>query len=134
VTSGSATGKSKARNTSTVTGSKISIPQLRNLRDLQKLVEALVPEQEEEEESAIKVDEQTIHGQVGLSVGDISENTGCSIQLKYYGENQTPNVHRSLGLSGVDSSVVLALTYRVKSGVDPFFLGELSASLKNILS
>jgi len=79
----------------------------------------------------VNVDGRTFRTNIGVSIGNFRD-TAASVQLKYHGGSDASDVSAGLNIYDQDP-LVLAISFRVKDGTDPFSLGELSGTIKNIL-
>jgi len=77
------------------------------------------------------VDGKTFKTSLGVSIGNFRD-AAASVQLKYLTGSDASDVATSLNIYDSDPLVV-AVSFRVKDGTDPFSLGELSGTIKNII-
>jgi len=88
--------------------------------DIESIISALLPQGEE---AGVSVKDRTFKTRLGLKVGDIHE---AKSGLRVFYEREPDSTRQG--------DVEIALSFSVKDGVDPFSLGELSGSVKQILS
>eukprot|EP01090_Pellita_catalonica_P000057 TRINITY_DN1003_c0_g1_i3.p1 TRINITY_DN1003_c0_g1~~TRINITY_DN1003_c0_g1_i3.p1 ORF type:complete len:537 (-),score=104.15 TRINITY_DN1003_c0_g1_i3:334-1944(-) len=69
---------------------------------------------------------------LGLSIGNINTTSAPSLNLSHLAKDQTNIIRQKFGINPQSLGIIFSFT--VADDVDPFTLGELSGSVKNILS